>query len=315
MPWRSLLLSLAVLLAGLQQASALDCTPVEGRLARPLSGEIAGAHRFETQVGPGWRFVLEPARFGWDLRVLNDEDHDLSAATPPLHGANARDLYGWHFRDAGNTGPNDGSVNAPQELRLFQFDPGGGAPPDSGRGWLAIEDFGLADLKPGEKARLVYLRFHGCLIWPGETPPTPPPMTVSPETEEIFRACGLPPGYAIATRLNRVSLGGDFDGDGSLDEAVLARRKGDGQHGLAVCRAGTWLDLVGFDRAIGELVPAYFDRIDWWALTQAGPVGLGAGGSPPPVLRGDGITIGKEDSSSVLVYWTPRGYRSYWQGD
>lgn len=297
-------------------AAALDCRPGDGRAAVELAGEVGGAHAFSAPLGPGWRFALEPAERGYELRLYDGTGRDLTAGTPPAQGPNPRELYGWHFRNADNSGMNDGSVNAPQRLRLFHFDPAGpGAAADAGRGWLELLDLGLADLEPGQRARLVYLRFRACLTWPQERPPQPPPLTVSPETEEVFRACGLPAGYRIAARLNRVELGGDFDGDGALDQAVLVRRDADGRYGLALCRAGTWLDLVGFDGPIGALLPAYFGRIDWWALTPAGPVGQGAGGAPPPTLQGDGITLGKEDSSSVLLYWTPEGYRSYWQGD
>ena len=31
------------------------------------------------------------------------------------------DIVGWNFRNADNTGENDGSVNAPQEIREFNF--------------------------------------------------------------------------------------------------------------------------------------------------------------------------------------------------
>ncbi len=301
---------------------ALDCTPSPGRAAAFLSGEVGGRHANRQAVGPGWNFALLPAAFGYDLRLFDGEGRDLSAMTPPLHGVpNSRELYGWHFRSADNSGPNRGDVNAPQELRLFLFDPDPAADPGQaqGRGWLKVRDYGLADLAPGEKARMVYLSFEACLFWPAEAEPVAEPVTeppaIAPETREIFGRCGLGPTHELVRRLDPQSLGGDFDDDGSLDEAALVQRRSDGQHGLAICRAGTWLNLVGFDEEIGELVPAYFDRMDWWGLHEKGPVGQGADGTPPPQLFGDAILLGKEDSSSVLLYWTPDGYRSYWQGD
>jgi hypothetical protein len=47
-----------------------------------------------------------------------------------------------------------------------------------------------------------------------------------------------------------------------------------------------------------------------------GPVAQANEEGPPPVLQGDAILLGKEDSSSVLVY-LDRALRvsSYWQGD
>lgn len=34
-----------------------------------------------------------------------------------------------------------------------------------GRGELFIEDYGLADLKEGQKARMVYMKFKACISW------------------------------------------------------------------------------------------------------------------------------------------------------
>jgi len=127
-------------------------------------------------------FALEPVEHGWVMRVYEHDTPDavdLTALTPPLRMApNPRDILGWHFRNADNTGPNRGEVNAPQEIRAFFISPGlagtGGyrPPPDpaapglaapdpetDGVGRLRIRDYGLADLAPGERARMVYLAF------------------------------------------------------------------------------------------------------------------------------------------------------------
>jgi hypothetical protein len=64
-----------------------------------------------------------------------------------------------------------------------------------------------------------------------------------------------------------------------------------------------------------HLEAAYFDRADWWRLEARGPVPVGGEGGAPPVLAGDAITIGKDDSSSVMIYWDSRRWTSYWQGD
>ena len=42
-------------------------------------------------------------------------------ATPPYHGENAAFIEAWHFRNADNTGPNEGEVNAPGKIRNFSF--------------------------------------------------------------------------------------------------------------------------------------------------------------------------------------------------
>jgi hypothetical protein len=41
--------------------------------------------------------------------------------TPPFHGNRFFYIYGWYFRNKNNTGKNDGSINAPQEERFFNF--------------------------------------------------------------------------------------------------------------------------------------------------------------------------------------------------
>ncbi len=316
------------------RAEELTCDATPGRSAARLGGEIAGAHQAYLPFGPGYALALLPAPHGWDLRVLDKAGTDLSQLTPPLHGPNPRDIYGWHFRNADNTAPNDGSVNAPQDLRLFVFSPGfsgtagikpsgeitpGDVADSEGRGWLKILDFGLSDLDPGQKARMTYVKFIACLTWPTSLDGLTPPDADNVITEELveqFGACGLTEDLALDPYLNTASLGGDFDGDGALDIAAPITRTEDGKRAIAICRAGTWLDIVGLDGEMGELVPAYFDHIDWWGLHPADtPVGTGATGEPVPTLHGDGIVIGKEESSSALFFWTPAGYASYWQGD
>jgi hypothetical protein len=41
--------------------------------------------------------------------------------TPPMRGNLTFDVHGWQFRNKENTGPNDGSLNVPQENRSFYF--------------------------------------------------------------------------------------------------------------------------------------------------------------------------------------------------
>ena len=67
-----------------------------------------------------------PVSEGWLLEVTSRDRHneDLARLTPPWHFTpNPRQIDGWHFRNVENTGPHDGSVNAPQELREFVFSP------------------------------------------------------------------------------------------------------------------------------------------------------------------------------------------------
>lgn len=314
--------------------AAMPCAPAEGREAVRIAGEVSGSHLFTEAFGPGWVFELTPAARGWVVRIPDSGGIDLAQMTPPLHGPNPRQLFGWHFRNAANTGPNEGDVNAPQRLRLFGFDPslsgtggwkappsGEGADDQPGRGALEILDMGLADLEPGAEARLVYLRFDACLTWPSVYGAARPaaaesPVEISPEDEEQVRACGLDDGFALGTYLGPATLGGDFDGDGALDLAAAVTRKSDGKRAIAFCRAGTWLDVIGLEGRWGvHLVADYFDNVDWWGLVERGPVFMGGEGTAPPTLLGDAVVMGKEDSSSVMIYWDGEGWTSYWQGD
>ncbi len=198
--------------AAMAQAPMPACDSTAERTAFRFSGEISGQHAYSEILPTGWLFMLEPAQYGWDIRVYSNlpgdaPGIDMAAITPPFHAPNAREIYGWHFRNADNTGPNMGDVNAPQALRLFAFSPaligtGGFRPPDTdlasepnpddGRGWLIVADYGLADLEPGQQARMVYLRFEACLTWPAAyDPPPPEPVGFVPEDIERIRACGL----------------------------------------------------------------------------------------------------------------------------
>ena len=52
------------------------------------------------------------------------EKNFCGVVTPPYRGINAIQIEGWHFRNSDNTGANEPgvkNVNAPQEVREFQF--------------------------------------------------------------------------------------------------------------------------------------------------------------------------------------------------
>lgn len=324
-------------------AVAQPCEPTAERSATMLSGREVAGNRDYTEVleGPEWTFQLKRAAHGWDIRLLDESGLDLTQMTPPRNGPNPRELYGWHFRNAANTGANTGDVNAPQRLRLFGFDPaltgtggyrpnqaGGVDPQDQpGRGALTIEDMGLADLEPGQQARMNYLKFNVCMTWPktdkekqkeaAEVAAMTELRKITPELIEFMGSCGLDYElYQITPFLTPVELGGDFDGDDSHDQAVPIIRKADGKRGLFMCRALTYGKVLGMSGRMGaHLDAAYFDSIDWWSLHPKGDVGQGAGEVAPPQMLGDGITIGKEGASSALIYWTGADYSAYWQGD
>jgi len=92
-----------------------------------FQGHITKGQQFQEDIGHGLVFQLTPDEDGWSIDIFPQGGHGANdysltdIATPPFHGITSVQLEGWHFRNARNTGPNDGSVNAPQEERDFQF--------------------------------------------------------------------------------------------------------------------------------------------------------------------------------------------------
>ena len=94
---------------------------------------------------------------------------------------NPQYLDGWHFRNAANTGPNDGSVNAPQTRREFFFSPevgrsldysGSGTSPQVvdavrsfGRGELTLQKYRLTPPVEGARASFEDIVFELCVVW------------------------------------------------------------------------------------------------------------------------------------------------------
>ena len=182
---RTLVLALMALgLAG-RQGSAPDCRAAGGRRAERLRGAVKRGEPFERLIAARWILRLRPDPEGWFLEISLEgrEEEDLSRLTPPWHFVpNPREIEGWHFRNEENTGPNEGSVNAPQELREFIFSPavgqgieynGSGTLPGDvekvqayGRGWLFIEKYTLTPPARGKRAAFETMTFSACLTWP-----------------------------------------------------------------------------------------------------------------------------------------------------
>ncbi|MBN1426848.1 MAG: hypothetical protein JXB07_00600 [Anaerolineae bacterium] len=100
-----------------------------------FAGQVTRGQTFEHEISPSLVFYLCPIQhaeygdIGWQITISNqpqngcdpDSPDYAGIVTPPFRGLNSRDIVGWHFRNEDNTGPNQGSVNAPQENRLFNF--------------------------------------------------------------------------------------------------------------------------------------------------------------------------------------------------
>ncbi|MBN1150398.1 hypothetical protein JXA84_04150 [candidate division WOR-3 bacterium] len=158
-----------------------------------FTGKVFKGEEFIEPISATLIFKLLPkSDDGWFLWIGGEDSlkNYCSAATPPFRGINATIIEGWHFRNADNSGSNDGKVNAPQNERGFRF-----VLDDScytiaekyvkmvcwpheytqdeidaasyefnglkfGRGRLIITDMKLGNLFVGERAILEYIEFE-----------------------------------------------------------------------------------------------------------------------------------------------------------
>lgn len=336
--------ALAVPASFLGDATGLVDEAPSGR--GPVYAEVFGDHDYFEHFDNGWAFALRPQPGGWAIRLYErhpvEDAVDLTSITPPHHGAaNARDVLGWHFRNAANTGPNEGDVNAPQEMRLFYFSPalagtGGFKPsinadeprlaapgPEDGRGWLRVMDYGLADLAPGQQARMNYLKFQACLVWPRSSEQSAQLQAIAHEKKqralddanpvfldeerEIMGSCGLDlASYTMEAAFLPRALGVDIDGDDAHDDIVQVRRDADGRRMLALCRAGTWLDMIGPSMALD--IEAKFgipvDQLEAWRIAPRDHGPFGYESEPDwPEPDGDVLVLERIEKSMILVYW------------
>lgn len=170
------------------------CQPTSGRAIATFSSALEHGQAYAKRFGHGFAFSLRPIDEGWEIRVrVEGRDENIARLTPPFHFVpNPRYIEGWHFRNSDNTGPNDGSVNAPQEIRDFIFSPEVGRTIDGpqshstgrlqdvekvelfGRGRLTITDYRLTGVARGQQARMVSMAFTVCLTWPADDGKTKP---------------------------------------------------------------------------------------------------------------------------------------------
>jgi hypothetical protein len=198
---RAIILPVVGVLLATPAASVEDGRRAALRASFTLTLKVDAGERVGNIFGPGFHFRLEPDTHGWNV-VIHDEaqTQDISRLTPPLHGINPRQIYGWHFRNADNTGPNEPgekNVNAPGKVREFFFSPEVGLTlglpgrqptweeitqvQSYGRARLEILDYGLTDLTPGEQAKFAWMRFKVQLSWPpqGEAEPAGAPAAAA----------------------------------------------------------------------------------------------------------------------------------------
>jgi len=147
-----------------------------------IAGRVAAGDSFAQPFANRFTFHLLPLERGWEIVIREaGREENLARLTPPWHFVpNPRDIEGWHFRNVDNTGPNDGSVNAPQRIREFIFSPEvgrtieyeGSATSDMvvarvaryGRGRLVIVDHELTPPVEGERAAFLWMKFEVYLV-------------------------------------------------------------------------------------------------------------------------------------------------------
>jgi hypothetical protein len=87
-------------------------------------GDVVRGKDFEARIDASRVFRLKAFSEGWVIEVTDDKGNNYcSVVTPPYRGTNHLEIFGWHFRNADNTGPNapgEKNVNAPGEHREFR---------------------------------------------------------------------------------------------------------------------------------------------------------------------------------------------------
>ncbi len=137
-----------------------------------------------------------------------------------------------------------------------------------------------------------------------------PDWGVSSLTSEAFSV-----KYVLSTRLNPFLVQGDFNGDSRVDLAVLVRRVGTGEAGIAIVHAGSDRPVViGAGTSLGPGGTDY-NWMNAWRVYSKGPVRQGADAQPPPELHGDALLVMALEASSAIIYWHQSEYRWYQQGD
>jgi hypothetical protein len=102
-------------------------TPSTEEATITSTGTVVRGTTLDILLAPDLAFRLIPYGEDWEIWVgdpAQPEANYSQPLTPPLRGVNDRQIEGWHFRNADNSGPNlpgDQNVNAPQAIRRFCF--------------------------------------------------------------------------------------------------------------------------------------------------------------------------------------------------
>lgn len=305
-------------------ALADDCRTQAGMEAVAVEGRVVAGARLVVAAGPH-SLVLAPDGFGWHFEVQDADGRQLPIVVAPSRppGAVIADLHGFSFRNAGNTGPSPAALADPvtitfhfglsardplrhPELTIAPGAPAAAGADSFGTVSLRLVDYGLADLAPGERARMVYASFTGCVGWSvaGAGAGVGSGLDFLPEEIEYFGGCGLDLSrYALSAFFAPRVLGADIDGDGAHD-MIAAVVEGE-TRGVAVCRAGTYLTLLGFPAEGPDLPfePGFLPALEAWGVAPPGTTGFGFIDEPPwPAADGDVVVLERIEKAMVLLF-------------
>lgn len=84
-----------------------------------VAGRVKRGETFSVPIDSTRTFRLVPFSEGWTIEVRDAGGDDCAPLTPPYRGSNDLTIFGWHFRNADNTGPRDESTKAPGTARHF----------------------------------------------------------------------------------------------------------------------------------------------------------------------------------------------------
>lgn len=121
--------------------------------------------------------------------------------------------------------------------------------------------------------------------------------------------------YDLNSKINPFYLRGDFNGDNSMDYAILVVDKSSNKTGIAVVfKPGTY-ELIGAGKSLKNRQMDDFWWMDAWTVYTDRAVDIGVGETEQLNLDSDAILAIKTESSSGIIYWNGTEFLWYQQGD
>jgi len=136
-----------------------------------------------------------------------------------------------------------------------------------------------------------------------------PSLHVPEEIRHCLTASGLRQKFEVIGALNPFYLRGDFDGDGSVEPAILIKNRSSSKEGILVClQDGSAAKVLGastqFHLASGSVDDLKFE--DWEVRTELRAV-------PKPTAEEDWLL--KSRSDKILLIWRGASGLVYWRGN